>query len=160
MPERPSESSQQPAVRSPGYLAYPAAGRANGSMAAVLEKDRTVPFVLGEERKETLLAYWRNALTGAAQPDILPIPPEVEEKVRQEFPGMASPTAWKQACEEYALRRLYGGHWVVYLDSPRGLVVLAVGKAEATLFVQAIPPEQWRGGQTTYPPPWDEDAGE
>jgi hypothetical protein len=41
---------------------------------------------LSDERKDTLLAYWRDVLTGKVQPDVLVIPPEVEERVRHLFP--------------------------------------------------------------------------
>src|SRR5262245_17900997 len=139
------------ATRSSRTAAYPPRPEPTASF-----EDRQYPPPLSEERKAALLAYWRDVLTGAAEPEVLKIPPEVEARVRWEFPEPMSPAVWKDACEEYALRKLYGGEWVFYIDTPRGLAVIAIGRDEAILLVQSFPLAHRRGVETTYPPPWDE----
>lgn len=114
---------------------------------------------LSEERKQALLAYWRDVFSGSVEPELLPIPPQVEEAVRREFPGKHSDAFWKDSCVEYAMRWFYGGRSVTYWDSPRGCVILAVSNPELVLFIGHVPPEQRRRmARTTYPPAWEEDA--
>src|SRR5262245_26293617 len=93
--------------------------------------DERFPPELTEERKQRLLAYWRGVFSGEVEPEVMPIPPAVKEAVHREFPGTHSETFWKEAYEEYAMRWFYGGDSVTYSDTPRGCVIVAVGRDEA-----------------------------
>jgi hypothetical protein len=141
-----------PAV-SPRITAYP---NLHTSGSGPPSWDENFPPELTEERKQTLLAYWRGVFSGEAEPEVLPIPPQVEEAVRREFPGEHSGAFWRGARIEYAMRWFYGGQWVVYLDSPRGCVILAGNRAEALFLVESFPWKQVEKTATTYPPPWEE----
>jgi hypothetical protein len=50
-----------------------------------------------------------------------------------------------------------GGQPVVYLETPAGPAVLAVGAAELLFFEGSIPSEQRRRAQITYPGFWEEE---
>jgi len=117
--------------------------------------DAAFPPELTEKRKQKLLAYWRDVFSGAAEPEVLPIPPAVEEVVRRELPGTHSDAFWKGACVEYAMRWFYGGHCVVYLDTPRGCVILAVSNDEEILLIESFRTERDERTDTTYPPAWE-----
>ena len=60
------------------------------SGAELREKIDSRP-ILGEERKQALLASWRAVLSGKARPEVLPIPPEVEAVVWSEERRLPGP---------------------------------------------------------------------
>ena len=119
--------------------------------------DDAFPPELTEQRKQALLAYWRDVFSGAAEPEVLPIPPVVEEVVRRKFPGKHSEAFWREANEEYAMRWFYGCFPVTYVETPRGCVIIAIGNYEAALLNQSVP---WKvidtRTRTTFPPSWEE----
>ncbi len=52
------------------------------SEAELREEINSPPAVLSEERKRELLAFWRDALAGKIQPEVLHITPEIEAAIR------------------------------------------------------------------------------
>lgn len=118
--------------------------------------DERFPPELTEERKQALLAYWRGVFSGEIEPEVMPIPPAVEQAVRREFPGKHSDAFWRDARIEYAMRWFYGGYGVTYLDTPRGCVIIAIGNHEEVWFAQTIPYERSEKARTTWPPSWSE----
>ena len=117
--------------------------------------DERFPPELTEQRKQTLLAYWRGVFSGEVEPEVLPIPPAVEVVVRREFSGEHSDAFWRGARIEYAMRWFYGGHWVVYLDCPRGCVIIAVSNAETYFLIGSVTDKEREMTRTTYPPAWE-----
>jgi len=132
----------------------------SASDADLRENTESPPVLLSEERKQALLTFWRDTLSGKIQPEVLRVTPEVEAAVRSEerrFPGPISAAAKKRLLEDYALSRYHGGRPVVCLHSPAGCAVLADGTAELLFFEESVPPEQRRRLRITYPGPWEQE---
>ncbi len=77
---------------------------------------------------------------------LLPTPPEVEEIVErwcQERP--ASPEARRRITEGLKMQYYFGGHALVYRDTPKGREVLAVGDEEIRRFYRETPYPEHKG---------------
>jgi hypothetical protein len=131
------------------------------SEAELREEIGSPPAVLSEERKQELLAYWREVFAGRIQPELLRITPEVEEAVRAKertFPRRITAAARQSLLTDSALSWHHGGKVVVCLETPAGCAVLAAGAAEFLLFLGSVPSEQRSCVEVTYPGFWEEDA--
>jgi hypothetical protein len=130
------------------------------SEAELREEAPSPPAVLSDERKRELLAFWRDALAGKIQPEVLRITPEIEATVRaeeQRLPCRLSALGRNRLLTDYALSWHYGGQPVVCLESPAGCAVLAAGEAELMLFEGSIPSEQRHRLRIDYPGFWEEE---
>jgi hypothetical protein len=116
--------------------------------------------LLSEERKQELLAFWRDVLSGKIQPEVLRNTPQIEAAVRAEeksIPCRLSAKGENRLFTDIALSWHCGGQPVVYLETPTGPAVLAVGAAEMLFFEGSIPSEQRHQTQITYPGFWEEE---
>ncbi len=130
------------------------------SEAELREEVNSPPAVLSEERKRELLAFWRDALSGKIQPEVLRTTPEIEAAVRAEEKKIRcrlSATGKYRLFTDYALSWHYGGQPVVCLESPAGCAVLAAGAAEMLFFEESISSEQRLRTRITYPGFWEEE---
>lgn len=116
--------------------------------------DERFPPELTEQRKQTLLAYWRGIFFDNVEPQVMPIPLAIEKEVRREFPGKYPDKFWRDTRIEYAMRWFYGGCGVTYLDTPRGCVIIAIGNHEDNWFAESIPYQRRQNARTTWPPSW------
>ena len=101
------------------------------SEAELREEAPSPPAVLSDERKRELLAFWRDALAGKIQPEVLRRTPEIEAAVRaeeQSLPGRLSAIGRNRLFVDHALSWHYGGQPVVCLETPAGCAVLAAGE--------------------------------
>lgn len=143
-----------PEVMTTGAIAYPDREAAAGPPSW----QGLYPDELGGERKAALSAYWRALFAGEGVPQTLAVPPEARRAVARALPEVCGERPLREALHEYALRWLYGGDWVAYLDSPRGPVVVAVSRPEFVWLDQCVSREMVDRTTTTYPPPWEEVA--
>ncbi len=131
------------------------------SEADLHEEAVSPPAVLSEERKRELLTFWRDALSGKIQPEVLRITSEVETAVRAEEQNKScclSAIGRNRLLTDYALSWHHGGQPVVCLESPAGCAVLASGAAELMFFEGSISSEQRRRVRIDYPGAWEEEA--
>jgi hypothetical protein len=86
---------------------------------------------------------------------LLPTPPEVEEIVERlckERP--ASPKARLRITEGLKMQYYFGGHPILYRDTPQGREVLAVGDDEIGRVLRSVPRSQRKGSIIGYADPW------
>jgi hypothetical protein len=130
------------------------------SEADLREEVVSPPAVLSEDRKRELLTFWRDALSGKIQPEVLRITPEIEAAVRADERRLTcrlSATGRNRLLTDYALSWHYGGHPVVCLESPAGCAVLAAGVAELLFFEETASCEQMNRVRIDYPGFWEEE---
>ena len=130
------------------------------SEAEIREEVQSPPAVLSEERKQELLAFWRDVLEGKIQPEVLRTTPEIEAAVRAEERAIRcrlSAIGKRRLFTDYALSWHYGGQPVVCLELPAGCAVLAAGAAEVLFFEKSIPSEQRLRFRIDYPGFWEEE---
>lgn len=86
---------------------------------------------------------------------LLPTPPEVEELVERECKERPmSPEARLRVTEGLKMQYYFGGHPIVYRDTPQGREVLAVGMEEITRYYRDVPHSKQKGAVFGHADPW------
>ncbi len=86
---------------------------------------------------------------------LLPTPPEIEEIVErlcQERP--ASPEARMRITDGLKMQYYFGGHMLIYRDTPQGREILAVGEEEIDRFYREIPYPKHKGAVLAVAESW------
>jgi hypothetical protein len=117
---------------------------------------KTIPVApLSEAVKAALLDEWRGILSGTLSPEVIFVPPEVDELVAGEIrrmPGKPSAEAEARMRLEQFLEHTYPGQTVLCMKTSAGTAVIAAGEEESDLFWQTFPWEIGVRVDVHYPP--------
>ncbi len=103
------------------------------------------PSDLSPEEQEQRVARWERILKGEEEPDYLVVPDEVAKIIRGEEERLyklhrkhITATARQRMLDSVTMQYCYGGHPVVWMDTPRGRAPLAFGEEEMLLLASRI----------------------
>jgi hypothetical protein len=108
------------------------------------------------EERAAFVRRVRDILTGKIPPEPMVTPPIIQamvDEVKREHPQTIA-SSLRRIADDLNEEYHFGGHAIMCLETPKGRVVLAFGRAEVSAIQEDIPSAERQHVYTAYPHPW------